>query len=138
MKIYIGDKQLNDESYKAIKEPELLKYMADDSECTVIVFDSILRKLNLNNILSHLDNAVKKLRMNGILKIIDIDFDLLLYVYKKNGNIIDLNNAIFANSEMKSFLSYELVLEILSKYPQMHVSNINLKNIEFDIELTRK
>jgi hypothetical protein len=138
MKVYIGDNQLNDETYKTIKDQGVLKYVADDSECTVIVMDGILRRLNLDSVLITIDDAVKKLRLGGKLKIIDIDFDLLTHVYKKVGNIADLNKAVFSSSEVRSFLTYELVLEILSKYPKLEVSAVNLKNIEFDIEVTRK
>lgn len=138
MKVYIGDKQLNDDTYKTIKDPGMLKYVADDSECTVIVLDGMLRKLNLDSIFIVLDEAIKKLRLGGKLKIIDIDFDLLTHVYKKVGNIVDLNKAVFSSSEVKSFLTYELILEILSKYSKLEISMVNLKNIEFDIEVTRK
>jgi hypothetical protein len=138
MKVYIGDNQLNDETYKTIKDPGILKYIADDSECTVIVLDGTLRKLNLDSVLIVLDEAVKKLRLGGKLKIIDIDFDLLTHVYKKVGNIADLNKAVFSSSEVRSFLTYELILEILSKYSKLEMSMVNLKNIEFDIEATRK
>ena len=85
-----------------------------------------------------MDEAVKKLRLGGKLKIIDIDFDLLTHVYKKVGNIADLNKAVFSSSEVRSFLTYELILEILSKYSKLEMSMVNLKNIEFDIEATRK
>jgi len=138
MKVYIGDKQLNDDTYKTIKDPGVLKYVADDSECTVIVMDGILRRLNLDSVLITIDDAIKKLRLGGKLKIIDIDFDLLMHVYKKIGNIGDLNRAVFSSSEVRSFLNYELILEIISKYPKVEVSAVNLKNIEFDIEVTRK
>lgn len=138
MKVYIGDKQLNDDTYKTIKDPGVLKYVADDSECTVIVMDGILRRLNLDTVLITIDDAIKKLRLGGKLKIIDIDFDLLMHVYKKIGHIGDLNRAVFSNSEVRSFLNYELILEIISKHPKVEVSAVNLKNIEFDIEVTRK
>jgi hypothetical protein len=138
MKVYIGDKQLNDDTYKTIKDPGVLKYVADDSECTVIVMDGILRRLNLDSVLITIDDAIQKLRLGGKLKIIDIDFDLLMHVYKKIGNIGDLNRAVFLSSEVRSFLNYELILEIISKYPKVEVSAVNLKNIEFDIEVTRK
>ena len=47
MKVYIGNRKFNDESFKVITEPEILSYIAEDSECTTIVFDNVLNKLKV-------------------------------------------------------------------------------------------
>jgi len=52
MKIYIGDKDINDESYKKITEIQILNFVAEDSECTSIVLDNILRKFQLNELIT--------------------------------------------------------------------------------------
>lgn len=139
MKIYIGNAQINDESYKAITEPTVLNYLAEDSECNVIVLHKVLTKNNLNEILNILNLCYKKLRIGGTLKIIDIDFDLLCYVYRKNGNLIELNNAIF-EGEMRSFITRELLIGLIQNYHsdlgQPSLSKI--QNIEFDLEFVRK
>lgn len=42
MKVYIGNRNINDGSYKNISEPQIMNYVAEDSECTVIVLDGVL------------------------------------------------------------------------------------------------
>lgn len=140
MKVYIGNRNIEDESYRAITEPAVMNYLAEDSECTTIVLDGVLRKYTLNEILNILELCHKKLRIGGLLKIVDIDFDMLIYTYRRNGDIVQLNNAIF-QTEIKSFLTRELVLDILiKKFPDLGQSPLGsqLQNIEFDMEFMRK
>lgn len=137
MKIYIGNRNINDSSYKTINEPQIMNYIAEDSECTVIVLDGVLRKLPIEKVAQTIALANQKLRIGGILKIVDIDFDMLVYVYGKSKNLVDLNNAIFAPSEIRSFLSVDLVKEIIQQHPKLQLQALNIQNIEFDMEFKR-
>lgn len=139
MKIYIGKRQLEDESYKQITEPEMLRFLAEDSECNIIVLDGVLRKYDLNSIAEILRLCRQKIRRNGILKIIDIDFDLLVYVYGKLGDLVPLNTSVFS-VEMRSFLSLDLLLNLLRDVaPDLaNVQFSRSQNIEFDVEFIRK
>lgn len=137
MKIYIGNRSINDSSYKTINEPQIMNYIAEDSECSVIVLDGALRKLPIDYVFQTIALANKKLRIGGTLKIVDIDFDLLNYVYGKSKNLMDLNRAIFAPSEIRSFLSVDLIKEIFQQYPKLQLHSINIQNIEFDVEFKR-
>lgn len=137
MKIYIGSRDINDNSYKTINEPQIINYIAEDSECNVIVLDGVLRKLGIDQVLQTIDLVNRKLRIGGILKIVDIDFDLLVYRYGKSKNLVDLNRAIFAPSEIRSFLSIDLIKEIIQQYPKLQLQALNIQNIEFDVEFKR-
>lgn len=48
MKIYIGSKNIEDDSYQSITDVQVLNYIADDSECTTIILDGVLTKQDLN------------------------------------------------------------------------------------------
>jgi hypothetical protein len=137
MKIYIGSRAVDNGSYKNISEPQIMNYIAEDSECTAIVLDGILRKLPIDQAAQTIALAYKKLRIGGILKIVDIDFDLLVYVYGKSKNLASLNQAIFAPSEIRSFLSVDLLKEITQQYPKLSLQSMNIQNIEFDAEFKR-
>lgn len=139
MKVYIGNSEINDESYKQIADPNLLQFVAEDAECTVIILNGILRRYNLSQVQEIIKLCRQKLRLGGILKIIDVDFDLLIYVYGKLGNIVDLNNAVMT-TEIRSFLTFDLVVEII-KSAAPDLANINfsqIQNVEFDVEFVRK
>lgn len=139
MKVYIGNSEINDESYKQIADPNLLQFVAEDAECTVIILNGILRRYNLSQVQEIIKLCRQKLRLGGILKIIDVDFDLLIYVYGKLGNIVDLNNAVIT-TEIRSFLTFDLVVEII-KSAAPDLANINfsqIQNVEFDVEFVRK
>jgi predicted SAM-dependent methyltransferase len=114
-----------------------MNYIAEDSECTAIVLDGVLRKLPIDQVAQTIALAYKKLRIGGILKIVDIDFDLLVYVYGKSKNLASLNQAIFAPSEIRSFLSVDLLKEITQQYPRLSLQSMNIQNIEFDAEFKR-
>jgi hypothetical protein len=137
MKIYIGSRAVDNGSYKNISEPQIMNYIAEDSECTAIVLDGVLRKLPIDQVAQTIALAYKKLRIGGILKIVDIDFDLLVYVYGKSKNLASLNQAIFAPSEIRSFLSVDLLKEITQQYPRLSLQSMNIQNIEFDAEFKR-
>ena len=137
MKVYIGNRNINDGSYKNISEPQIMNYVAEDSECTVIVLDGVLRKLPIDQLAQTIALAYKKLRIGGTLKIVDIDFDLLVYAYGKSKNLASLNQAIFAPSEIRSFLSVDLLKEIIQQYPKLSLQSMNSQNIEFDAEFKR-
>ena len=137
MKVYIGNRNINDGSYKNISEPQIMNYVAEDSECMVIVLDGVLRKLPIDQLAQTIALAYKKLRIGGTLKIVDIDFDLLVYAYGKSKNLASLNQAIFAPSEIRSFLSVDLLKEIIQQYPKLSLQSMNIQNIEFDAEFKR-
>jgi len=137
MKIYIGDKDINDESYKKITEIQILNFVAEDSECTSIVLDNILRKFQLNELVGAMQLVAKKTRLGGTISIVDIDFDLLCYVYRKNSDIVSLNQAVANAGGFKSLLTNSLVLELLKSFPGFKLVSAQANNIEFRMEIQR-
>jgi hypothetical protein len=137
MKVYVGNRNFNDESFKIITEPEILSYIAEDSECTTIVLDNTLTKLKFNDVVSTINMAVSKLRTNGILIINDIDFDLLTYLYTRNPNLQELNTLVSGINGFKSFLSSELVKDIMKNFPNLNLGGATLNNLEFKLEYIR-
>jgi len=137
MKVYVGNRNFNDESFKMITEPEILSYIAEDSECTTIVLDNTLTKLKFNDVVSTINMAVSKLRTNGILIINDIDFDLLTYLYTRNPNLQELNTLVSGINGFKSFLSSELVKDIMKNFPNLNLGGATLNNLEFKLEYIR-
>lgn len=139
MKIYVGNRKVEDGSYQQIPDPSILQHVADDAECTIIILDGVLRKYNLSQVAEIIKLCQKKLRLGGILKVVEVDFDLLVYVYQKLGNIVELNNAFMTN-EVRSLLTFDLLLEMM-KANAPDVANVNFSrvhNIEFDVEFIRK
>jgi hypothetical protein len=137
MKIYIGDKDINDESYKKITEIQILNFVAEDSECTSIVLDNILRKFQLNELVGAMQLVAKKTRLGGTISIVDIDFDLLCYVYRKNSDIVSLNQAVANAGGFKSLLTNSLILELLKNFPGFKLVSAQANNIEFRVEIQR-
>jgi hypothetical protein len=138
MKIYIGTRQINDASYKTITEPQILNYLADDSECTVIAVDNTLRQYSLDNATQIIDLAIKKLRIGGLLIINDIDFDLLNFVYQNNPDIIAVNQMVESSGGFKMFLTTDLVKRILSNYNTLSLSSAKINGLEFTLEYKRE
>lgn len=137
MKIYIGPKNIEDSSYKSISSIQMLSYLADDSECTTIVLDGVLSKQNLNEVINALSLCSSKLRLGGKLQIIDIDFDILTYVYGKNQDIQNLNSRVFQLGPINSLLTLELVKQLCVQVG-LTIGSISLNNIDFVLECTRK
>jgi hypothetical protein len=137
MKIYIGTRQITDESYKKISDPDALSYMADDSECMAIVLDNVLSKLDMNAIVNTLRLAAQKLRIGGKLIINDIDFDLLHFVYSKSPNPADLNKLVDSIGGLRSIITYEIIMSILQSNPQLLLNSVKLNNIEFNLEYSK-
>jgi hypothetical protein len=137
MKIYIGTRQITDESYKKISDPDALSYMADDSECIAIVLDNVLSKLDMNAIVNTLRLAAQKLRIGGKLIINDIDFDLLHFVYSKSPNPADLNKLVDSIGGLRSIITYEIIMSILQSNPQLLLNSVKLNNIEFNLEYSK-
>jgi hypothetical protein len=138
MKVYIGNKQLDQDVYKVITEYNILNYLADDSECTEIIFDGVFRTLPILEIEQAIDLAVRKLRMSGSIKIVDVDFDLMISAYKKIGDLTSLNNSLFKESGIRSFVNNEMILNMLQKYSQIVPFKLDIKNIEFIMEFKKK
>jgi hypothetical protein len=138
MKVYIGNKKIETDAYKIITEYKILEYLADDSECTEIIIDGVLRQLSIEEVEQCIALSVKKLRSSGSIKIVDIDFDLMTYAYKKLGNINNLNSSIFKNSSIKSFLTNDLVIDMFRNYPNVFPFRIEVQNIEFIMEFKKK
>lgn len=138
MKIYIGTRQINDETYKTITEPQILNYLAEDSECTVIAIDNTLRQYNLDNAVQTIDLAVRKLRIGGLLIINDIDFDLLNFVYENNPDIISLNRMAETSGGFKLFLTSDLVKQIMGQYNTLALSSAKVNGLEFTLEYKRE
>lgn len=138
MKVYIGNRKLNDESFKVITEPEILNYVAEDSECTTIILDNALSKLKIDDVINTINTTVKKLRINGLLVINDIDFDLLTYLYTRNPNLQELNTLVGGINGFKSFLSSELIKDFMNNFPNLKLGGGSLSNIEFKLEYIRE
>lgn len=138
MKVYIGNRNFNDDSFKIITEPEILNYVAEDSECTTIILDNVLSKLKLNDAVNVISTAINKLRMNGILIINDVDFDLLTYLYTRNPNLQELNNLVSGINGFKSFLSSDLIKGIMSNFSNLSLAGSVLNNLEFKLEYLRE
>jgi hypothetical protein len=137
MKVYIGNRSIKDESLKIITQVEMLEYIADDSECTSIILDGVLRDCSISKIPAVLSLAVTKLRPEGSLIINDIDFDLLTFAYRKNGNILELNKMAEQTKGFKSFVTNELVQNIMSQYQHIQLKSLVLNNIEFKMEFAK-
>ena len=137
MKIYIGNREIADESYKKISDPEALSYMADDSECMAIALDNVLSKIDLDKIANIISLAAKKLRTGGKLIINDVDFDLLHFVYSKNPNPMDLNKLVDSVGGLRSILTYQLMISMIQSQTSLVLDSIKLNNVEFKLEYSK-
>lgn len=137
MKIYIGPKNIEDDSYQSITDVQVLNYIADDSECTTIILDGVLTKQDLNQAVNVLNLCSSKLRLGGKLQIVDIDFDILIYAYGKNQDIKNLNLRVFQSGPINSLLTLDLVKQMCIQVG-LSIGSISLNNIDFVLECTRK
>ena len=137
MKVYLGNRSIKDESFKVLSQVEMLEYVADDSECTSIILDGLLRQYSINKIPNILSLIVKKLRPEGSLIISDIDFDLLVFAYRKTGNVLELNQMAEQAKGFKSFITNELVKDFLNQFQYIQLKSVVLSNIEFKLEYTK-
>jgi hypothetical protein len=137
MKVYLGNRSIKDESFKVLSQVEMLEYVADDSECTSIILDGLLRQYSINKIPNILSLIVKKLRPEGSLIISDIDFDLLVFAYRKTGNLLELNQMAEQAKGFKSFITNELVKDFLNQFQYIQLKSVVLSNIEFKLEYTK-
>lgn len=137
MKIYIGSKNIEDDSYQSITDIQVLNYIADDSECTTIILDGVLTKQDLNQAVNVLNLCSSKLRLGGKLQIVDIDFDILIYAYGKNQDIKNLNLRVFQSGPINSLLTLDLVKQMCIQVG-LSIGSISLNNIDFVLECTRK
>lgn len=136
MKVYIGKNTPGDQ-YKKIEVPDMISYVAEDAECTEIVVEGILRSMTLEEIKNYLILVRQKTRIGGTVVIKDLDFDMVHYLYDKNGNIEDLNKQVFANGTvLNSFLKQELVASILLQLGYEPVVT-NLVGLDFVIVVRR-
>ena len=137
MKIYVGQRKIDSEQYKTILDPTLINLMCEDAEAEAIILDGVIRRHFMKDVPEIIAMCHKKLRTKGILKIIDIDFDLLSSTYVKRANIADLNN-IFT-TEIRSFMTYEFLHTwIHQNFPDLKDHGANLFGVEFDLELIRE
>lgn len=137
MKVYLGNRSIKDESFKVLSQVEMLEYVADDSECTSIILDGLLRQYSINKIPNILSLIVKKLRPEGSLIISDIDFDLLVFAYRKTGNLLELNQMAEQAKGFKSFITNELVKDFLNQFQYIQLKSVVLSNIEFKLEYAK-
>jgi hypothetical protein len=133
MKIYIGNGSIDNAEYKNLTEVEMLKYIADDSECTSIILDGILKTLGISEIPAVLDLVNKKLRNQGELVIADIDFDLLVFAHKKLNNLKELNQMVESVGGFKSFITYNFISEIMKNYRNISLTSADINNLEFKL-----
>jgi hypothetical protein len=138
MKIYVGNREIQEQDFKKTADIKVLDFLADDSECTNIVFDNILSKYPISELGPNIQLAIKKLRIGGLLLINDIDFDILSYLYRKSPNIVELNNSMANFGGFKSFLTNDLISDIMKNYPELKIIANNFNGIEFRLEFTRQ
>ena len=136
MKVYIGNGNINDESFKSISDAQILNYIADDSECIVIVLDNILRNHKIADIPKILELCKTKLRLGGIIHIADMDFDILNYWYNMT-NIEEFNSKVIQSGPLYSFLNIDFVKNICTNLG-LTVTTAAINNTNFVIEVTRK
>jgi hypothetical protein len=137
MKVYIGTREIEDKNFKCLKDVTLLQAIADDSECTNIILDGVLRKYTLSEIANVLNLVLSKLRLGGELIISDLDFDLVVFAHKKLGNLPELNKMVESIGGFKSFLTYELVSDIVKTNPRTSLISVDINNIEFKLVFKR-
>lgn len=137
MKVYIGTREIEDKSFKCLKDITLLQTIADDSECTNIILDGVLRKYTLSEIVNILNLAISKLRLNGELIISDLDFDLVIFAHKKLANLPELNKMVESIGGFKSFLTYELIGDMVKTNPRISLTSVDINNIEFKLAFKR-
>lgn len=137
MKVYLGNRSIKDESFKVLSQIEMLEYVADDSECTSIIIDGLLRQYSISKIPNILSLIVKKLRPEGSLIISDIDFDLIVFAYRKTGNLLEMNQMVEQAKGFKSFITNELVKDFLNQFQYIQLKSVILSNIEFKLEYTK-
>jgi len=134
MKIYIGNRSVDSPEYKNLTEVEMIKYIADDSECTSIILDGVLKNFGISEIPGILNLVISKLRNQGELIISDVDFDLLIFAHKKLNNLLDLNRMVESSGGFKSFITYESITEMLSGYKNISLITVNINNLEFRLQ----
>lgn len=137
MKLYIGNRTINDESFKSVKDLEVVNYMAEDGECDVVILDQSLTRYDMNYLESVISQVKAKVKLGGTLIINDIDFDLLSYYYSKNNNIKDINSLAIQIGGFKSFITMELIKSILSQFSDVTVLQMEYNNLEFKIVVQR-
>lgn len=138
MKVYVGNRNINDESFKIIKDVQLLGYMAEDCECTSIVLDHALKQYKLDSLVGVVDNIVKKLRIGANLIINEVDFDLLVFSYNNNPDIIGLNNMVSNLDGFKCLLTFDLIKQLMSRYSNLSLTSSASNGLEFTLEYKRQ
>lgn len=138
MKAYIGNRTIEDPSFKSIKDISLLKVIADDSECTAIILDGILKNYTMSEIGDVINLAISKLRIGGELIIGDIDFDIMIFTHKKIGNLIELNKMVESVGGFKSFLTYNIIMDSLKQNNRLKLNSIDINNLEFKLSYKRE
>jgi hypothetical protein len=133
MKVYIGNRTIKDENFKSIGDVSMLKYIADDSECTAIVLDGIIKSLKFSEIPEIINTIFKKLRNGGDLVINDIDFDLLVFAHNKLANLAEMNQMIESTGGFNCLVTYQFILDLLAPYTQLKMVSMELNNLEFRI-----
>ena len=136
MKIYVGLNKIQDQSYTVIDDVRGIDYLAEDSEIQNIILDGVLSQHNLDNIIAILNLVFKKTRLNGIVSIKDVDFDLLSFHYSQKNDIIEINSLPVLNNGIKSFINLEYILNLAKNY-NFEVINRNYTGVEFVLELRR-
>jgi hypothetical protein len=131
MKVYIGNRSVDSPEYKNLTEVEMLKYIADDSECTSIILDGVLKGLAISEIPPVLNLIVSKLRNKGEIIINDLDFDLLVFAHRKQNNLFELNKMVEGFGGFKSFITYELISDVMKNFNNIQLLSINIDNLEF-------
>jgi hypothetical protein len=133
MKVYIGNRTIKDQDFKSVGDISMLKYIADDSECTAIVLDGVIKSLKFSEIPNIINMVFTKLRNGGDLVINDIDFDLLVYAHNKMANLAEMNKMIESVGSLNCLVNYQFILDLFAPYSQLKLVSMELNNLEFRI-----
>lgn len=138
MKVYIGNRNIDDQEYKKIIDPKALSVIADDAECSSIVLDGVLHKYNSEEAVGTIKECLKKLRIGGNFIVADVDFDLIVYLYSMNPDLASLNGMIANIGGIKSVFTFSLIKEIMESIPGLELKLAQSANVEFRVEYVRK
>lgn len=135
-KIFIGHVPIEDPNYQCVNSLDALYEVVDDGECDVIVVAGFLRAVHYGLLVDVIRAIAQKVKLGGILKIVDLDFDLLSRTYIKKGDIAKLNNVVM-NYPMYSLLNDETIISCVQENTDLILTGHQLGELEFDMEFRR-
>jgi len=133
MKVYIGNQEVDTNIFKSAKNIELIKYLADDSECTEIILDNALRDVKTQDLGACASLIRSKMRNGCKLLINDLDFDLLCFFYQKSNDLNEANKILIPSNTL---LNIDLVIALFQSVGLELISK-NINGLNFILEFRR-